>query len=453
MEHLNKVKNESDEFKNRKLGDGMIASTLFDADARIHTSKTRNVYRDIISVSNNCILILDANDCFLEQNESHRNLVGFSDEELKGKTSAFFLSDETYAMVQHELVKHGKFQGEVVSHTKNGNLVIDLNSFILKDAHGGKTGSVEIKRDITAWKRAELSLRQSEAKYRILAEKMHDVVWIINLDMKLIYVSPSTETTLGYTPEERMSMGIDECMLPESLDYAMQMLINEAVISQDARSDKDRGVLLELEYYHKDGTTRWLEQSINGIYDENGELTEIMGVAREITERKKTKDALQQSAESYRALFNNVTDAIYVLDADGKFIDVNDGAVRMYGYPHNILVGKDPSFTAAPGKNDLEKVVEMVKRAYNGEDQQFEFWGKRANGECFLKDVRLRSGVYFGQKVIVAMAQDITSRKETEILLKKENEELERRNKLLEEQINNHNHGHRSEKNSHSESS
>ena len=92
-------------------------------------------------------------------------------------------------------------------------------------------------------------------------------------------------------------MRIDECMVPESLDYAMQKLINEIVLNQDGKADKDRGVLLELEYYHKDGSTRWLEQSINGIYDENGELTEIMGVARDITERKKAKDVLHQYGE------------------------------------------------------------------------------------------------------------------------------------------------------------
>jgi PAS domain S-box-containing protein len=103
----------------------------------------------------------------------------------------------------------------------------------------------------------------------------------------------------------------------------------------------------------------------------------------------------------------------------------------MYGYPHDVLVGKDPSFVAAPGKNDLESVAEKLKLAHEGNPQQFEFWGKRASGEFFLKDVRLRDGVYFGQKVVVAMAHDITVRKETEMALKNKVEELERMNRLL----------------------
>jgi PAS domain S-box-containing protein len=268
-------------------------------------------------------------------------------------------------------------------------------------------------------------------KYRILAEKMHDVVWILNLDLQLIYVSPSTEYTLGYSPAERMSMRIDECMVPDSLDYAMQVLINEAVTTQEGKADKDRGVLLELEYYHKDGTTRWLEQSINGIYDEKGELTGIMGVARDVTERRKAQVELQQSAESYRGLFNSVTDAIYVMDESGKFIDVNEGAVNMYGYPHHILVGKDPSFVSADGMNDLEAVLTMLHNAFKGAQQQFEFWGKRSSGECFLKDVRLFSGIYFGQKVIIATARDITNWKQSETDLKQKVDELEQMNQVI----------------------
>jgi beta-lactamase class D len=96
-----------------------------------------------------------------------------------------------------------------------------------------------------------------------------------------------------------------------------------------------------------------------------------------------------------------------------------------------VLVGKDPSFVSAPGKNDLERVAEMVKLAYQGEPQQFEFWGRRSTNEYFLKDVRLQSGVYFGQRVIVAIAHDITARKKAENAMKNKVEELEWINKQV----------------------
>ncbi|MFZ4522811.1 MAG: PAS domain S-box protein [Bacteroidales bacterium] len=417
--------------KGNYMGESVIIATARDITDHKKAEQKLLLYKEIIDHSAEGIIILDKDGYFLEQNGSHIALNGFTDLELAGKTPAIYLGSETFSCLMTELDLHGRFKGEATSNTKNGQAAIDISAFHLKNSIGEVFCQVVILRDITERKRAEQALRESEMKYRILAEKMHDVVWILNLDLQIVYVSPSTEFTLGYTPEERMSMRIDECMVPESLDYAMQVLINEAVTSQDGSADKDRGILLELEYYHKDGTTRWLEQSINGIYDEHGALTEIMGVARDITERKKANDAIQQSAESYRGLFNSVTDAIYVLDEEGKFIDVNDGAVKMYGYPHDVLVGKDPSFVSAPMKNDLGNVARMLKLAFDGEPQQFEFWGKRSNNEYFIKDVRLQRGTYFGQKVIVAMAQDITTRKEAEAVLQNKVKELEMMNNLL----------------------
>jgi len=89
----------------------------------------------------------------------------------------------------------------------------------------------------------------------------------------------------------------------------------------------------------------------------------------------------------------------------------------MYGYPREVLVGKNPLFVAAPGKNDLDAIAAMIEKAYNGEPQNFEFWGRRSNGEVFPKEVRVMSGTYYGEKVNIAMAQDITERKQAETKL------------------------------------
>ena len=417
--------------RGKYFGEDVIITTARDITEHKQAEQKLRLYKEIIDHSTEGIAILDKNGFYLEQNDTQKALIGYTGKELEGKTPAIHLGDDTNMKVANALAENGKYQGELVSHTKNGDKFIDLTAFTVFNDKGEVSCHVGISRDISKRIKAEQALKESETKYRILAEKMHDVVWILDLDLKLVYVSPSTKLALGFTPEERMTMKIEDCMVPESLDYAMQVLINEAVTGQDEKADKDRGVILELEYYHKDGSTRWLEQSINGIYDDNGDLTGIMGVARDISERKKAKDALQQSEESYRGLFNSVTDAIYVLDQDGKFIDVNVGAVTMYGYPHEILVGKDVAFVSAPDKNDLEKVDGMLKRAYEGEQQQFEFWGKRSNGEYFLKDIRLCSGIYFGKKVIIALAQDITIRKQAETALKQKVDELERLNKSM----------------------
>jgi ethanolamine utilization protein EutM len=83
-------------------------------------------------------------------------------------------------------------------------------------------------------------------------------------------------------------------------------------------------------------------------------------VARDITERKRVVDALRKSEQSIRELFNSVDDAIYIQDKDGKFLDVNRGAVEMYGYDRDYFIGKTPAVLAAPGKNDMAKTMEAL---------------------------------------------------------------------------------------------
>ncbi len=124
--------------------------------------------------------------------------------------------------------------------------------------------------------------------------------------------------------------------------------------------------------------------------------------------------ALAASDASFRDLFNSVNEAIYIQDRAGLFLDVNEGVVRMYGHPRESFIGRSPEFVSAPGRNDLARVGSMVEKAFAGEPQRFEFWGLRANGEAFPKEVRLVRGSWRGQGVVYATADDITERRRAE---------------------------------------
>jgi len=119
---------------------------------------------------------------------------------------------------------------------------------------------------------------------------------------------------------------------------------------------------------------------------------------------------LAESEESYRSIFEHATDAIYIQDEDGVFLDVNPAATRMYGYSREEMVGFKPDKLAAHGKNDLEKTLDYVRKAFEGEPQRFEWWVRRKNGEEFPKEIVLNRGNYFGREVVFAMARDITER-------------------------------------------
>jgi len=418
-------------YKGEQVGLGTIRDITKRVKVEHALNESLKSYKGLFDSVTEAIYIHKEDGKFIDVNFGATIMYGYSYSELIGRDPLFVSAPgrnnlEEVAAIMRRVIETGKpEQFEFWGKRKNGE-VFPKEVIMHKGLYFGEDVIITTARDITERIKADQALKESEAKYRILAEKMHDVVWILDTDLKLVYVSPSHERTLGFKPKERMAMSIDQCLVPESLDYAMQVLIREAVTSQSEDADKDRGVLLELEYYHKDGSTRWLEQSINGIYNDQGQLSGIMGVARDITERRKAREELQQSAASYKGLFNSVSDAIYVLNKEGVFIDVNQGALNMYGYTYHELVGKDPGLVSAPGMNDMNRVVEMLHRAYDGEPQQFEFWGKRKNDDIFLKDIRLYNSIYFGEMVVVAVAQDITARKQTEQALKARVEELER---------------------------
>ncbi len=131
---------------------------------------------------------------------------------------------------------------------------------------------------------------------------------------------------------------------------------------------------------------------------------------------------------NYRELFDFFTDSIYILNPKGIFIDVNTGAVKMYGYSREEMIGKTPEMLSAEGKNDLIITNEYINKAFNGESQKFEWWGKRKSGEIFPKEVVLNKGRYFGQDVVIAIGRDIAERKQVEEHLLGYNLELREQN-------------------------
>jgi PAS domain S-box-containing protein len=166
---------------------------------------------------------------------------------------------------------------------------------------------------------------------------------------------------------------------------------------------------------HRLGTLIVISRSQRHIKDaERSTLVAIGREAGSLIARRRAEQALRVSEASYRGLFDAVTEAIYVQDQDGRFIDVNLGATKMYGYERDQFRGHSPDFLAAPGRNDMGAIALMMRRAFEGEPQQFEFWGRRADGQVFPKDVHLTRGTYFGQNVIIALGVDITERKRAE---------------------------------------
>ena len=275
-------------------------------------------------------------------------------------------------------------------------------------------GVSAISIDISQLKSAEKTLRASEAQQRFTLESLPVAVYTapVDADRDATWISGDVKKITGFNSEEYIAENDfwRKRLHPEDKDR---------VLHAYAEKPSTREMILEYRWKCKDGQYYWFQD--RSVLVENESRKEYLGIIVDITERKKAEELAAESELSYRGLFNSVSDAIYVLDAEGRFLDVNEGAEKMYGYSREEIIGKSPDYLSAPGRNKMDEITDALKRSLNGEPQQFEFFGKRKNGEIFLKEVRLNKGVYFGKDIVVALGQDISERKHLEKALQ-ENE-------------------------------
>ena len=191
----------------------------------------------------------------------------------------------------------------------------------------------KLKLEIEEQKQTKEGLRASEERYRFLTENMLDMVWILGRDFRTTYVSPSIEKVLGFTPEERKQQSIEEAVTPESLQKIQGRFMEELQRDKEDGVELDRSVIIEVEYYHKDGSTVWMENRVQAIRDAEKAIVGMMGVSRDITERRKAH-------REWENIFQAIGHPTLILDDSHCMIHANNAAETATGRPREDLMGK-----------------------------------------------------------------------------------------------------------------
>jgi diguanylate cyclase (GGDEF)-like protein/PAS domain S-box-containing protein len=194
--------------------------------------------------------------------------------------------------------------------------------------------------NLASRKQIETEIQESEARYRLLADNAFDVIWTMDLAGNFTYISPSIERLRGYSPEEALQQSMADTLTPQSLVVAEQAM-QEMLSTIEAGEKYSATPTFELEQYCKDGSTVWTEVITTLIYDHDETPLGILGVTRDISERKITDWELRNYIR-HQDMLNKITQAVIeqtdlqdmlqtladrmgeLLNADGCFITLWD---------------------------------------------------------------------------------------------------------------------------------
>jgi PAS domain S-box-containing protein len=283
----------------------------------------------------------------------------------------------------------------------------------LFDESNAIRGVMGISRDVTERKRAEEALRHSRQQFELLVNNARDVIFRLELDRGYTFLSPSVVHLLGYTPEDFYAdpAFYRKITHPDDLPRVEQMLV---ALTEGKVAPRT----LELRQIHKDGHVVHEEYTFTVDHDASGKIVALEGVCRDITERKRTEQALRESEEKYRRLVESVSDGVYATDADGRFTYVNDVIIARSGRPREWF--DEHIYLDIVQPEDRTMARENFERVMRGEiAPSFEVSYQGAGGKVLWVEIAT-SPVMDGERIIGVhgISRNITERKLAELALR-----------------------------------
>jgi two-component system, cell cycle sensor histidine kinase and response regulator CckA len=228
---------------------------------------------------------------------------------------------------------------------------------LLTDCNTAPIGKLENK--LTELERINEALRKNEEKYRLIIDYMADTIWIMDMNMRFTYISPSIIHLRGYTVEEAIEQTLDQMMTPDSLQVVLKVFEEEMALEASGIAEPDRTRTLELEEYKKDGSTVWVDNSLSFLRDNNNKATAILGVTRDITERKRAEQENTNLQEQFRQA--QKMEAVGRL-AGGVAHDFNNLLSIILGYGEIIM---EELSSGHPHHELLKEIYDAGMRAKN----------------------------------------------------------------------------------------
>ena len=354
---------------------------------------------------------------FLRWNQNFETVSGYTTDEISTKHPLEFFPPHEQALVEERIGEvFTKGESFVEAHWLSNDGTKTLYHLTgVRVKIGDTLCQVGMGVDINDRKQMEDALRESEKKYRRIAESTIDIIWATDLNFNTTYVSPSVYRILGYTPEEYMRRSIEERIYKEDIQKLAQLFHEELLKENDPDVDNNRTVIFEARIKHADGNLIWVEMNMSFIRDETGKATGMQGVTRDVTDRKRAEEEMIEIEKQYQTLFNDPLNIVYMSDLKGNFLSANDSALNMFGYSKDDI--KSLNFTSLIDGDQLaiaiDSLNEIITTGRMSKPNEF-LIHKKGGDEVYIETIG--SLIYKNNEpfAVISVAHDITDRKRTE---------------------------------------
>lgn len=390
-------------------------------------ANTQKKFRKIMEAAKDGILLLDNKGKVCYWNKAAQRIYGYTEEEILGKSLQIVMPEydhKNFETIMNQFGESGL--GPAIGNTlqfeaikKNGTKIpveVSYSSIKLED----QWNAVGIIRDISERKAAELKIKKSEERYRLISENANDLIIILNREIKIAYINESALfRILGYREKEIINMALVDFLHPADIEKAAKTLKNGILngeVTQDFR------------VFHKNGKIICLEVKGKVFTDVDNKRKGLL-VCRDITERKEAESQIKKSEQYYRLISENANDMIRVLNHRFEVEYLNENVHReLLGYEKKELLGKSVFFLF-----HRQDIINEKRKIYKGlrHGAKHEIRHRHKEGHYIWVEIK---GQHFtlenGKKKTLLIGRDVTDRKIQENLIQEQIKRLNEINKV-----------------------
>ncbi|MDH5592754.1 MAG: PAS domain-containing protein, partial [Gammaproteobacteria bacterium] len=347
-------------------------------------------------------------------NDRFCEVSGYSREELLGKNHRIVKSDlhssYFYEQMWHTISNGHIWQGEVCNRCKDGGYYwVESTITPFLDSNNKPYQYVSIRTDVTNLKNLELALEVNNERFRRSQGFANIGTWDWNIQTGELYWSQQIAPLFGYPlgDLETSYENFIEAVHPDDRELITSAITNCIEHKVDYH--------VEHRAVWPTGEIRWLLEKGDVIRDEDGNALNMLGVVQDITDRKMAEEALRESEEKYRCLFELSEEPMWLIVED-HFMMANRAAAQILGYESEQQLIDIHPVQLSPeyqpdGQSSLDKSKEYLATAYKQGYYRFEWTHKNISGESFPVEVSLTRIPYQGKQALFCVWRDISQRK------------------------------------------